>query len=258
MTRRLCLLLFVAAAAAFILLPSTAMATHGFDRDCSSFANQTAAQNHLLAHPGDPDGLDADRDGRACESLPCPCGATGAPPLPPPAPVPPPPPAPVPPPPLAPEAPSEPLLDSQPARVLRVTDGDTLKVRLSGGRTVDVRLIGIDTPETRKPGTAVECGGPEATARMKKLAFSNGVGRVVKLRSDPTQDRVDRYGRVLAYVGGGGVDFGHTMILSGWAKTYVYERDFQRVAKYRTAQRSARSAKRGVWRKCGGNFHRRR
>ncbi len=126
----------------------------------------------------------------------------------------------------------------------------------SGDRsTVDVRLIGIDTPETRKPGTAIECGGPETTARMKMLAFSNGVGRVVKLRTDPTQDRVDRYARVLAYVGG--VDFADTMMLSGWAKTYVYERDLQRVAKYRTARRSARSA-RGVWRRYGGNFHRRR
>src|SRR5688572_29486714 len=81
------------------VLPSPASATHGYDRDCPSFANQSAAQNHLLAHPGDPDGLDADRDGRACESLPCPCGATGTTPPPPPPPEPPPPPPPATPPP---------------------------------------------------------------------------------------------------------------------------------------------------------------
>ena len=63
------------------------------------------------------------------------------------------------------------------ARVVRVIDGDTLKVKLATGQTVTVRLIGIDTPETVKPGTAVECGGRSATARMKRLALRNGVGR---------------------------------------------------------------------------------
>ena len=37
------------------------------------------------------------------------------------------------------------------ARVQRVVDGDTLKVRLSDGRSARVRLVGIDTPETKKP-----------------------------------------------------------------------------------------------------------
>jgi len=36
------------------------------DVDCSNFANQGAAQSHLNAHPGDPDGLDGDSDGIAC------------------------------------------------------------------------------------------------------------------------------------------------------------------------------------------------
>jgi hypothetical protein len=29
-----------------------------------------------------------------------------------------------------------------------------------------MRLIGIDTPETQKPGVAMECGGPEGEANM--------------------------------------------------------------------------------------------
>ena len=45
------------------------------------------------------------------------------------------------------------------------------------------------------------------------------------------------------------------MISSGWATTYVYDREFARVATYRRAQASARAAKRGVPRKCGGDFH---
>ena len=78
------LLLFAFALGILVALPSPASATHGADVDCPDFATQRAAQDHLLAHPGDPDGLDGDNDGTACQSLPCPCGASGTTPAPPP------------------------------------------------------------------------------------------------------------------------------------------------------------------------------
>lgn len=37
------------------------------DQDCKDFASQEAAQEHFDAFPGDPDGLDRDGDGEACE-----------------------------------------------------------------------------------------------------------------------------------------------------------------------------------------------
>lgn len=46
------------------------------DKNCSDFPNQAAAQEYFLNHGGpdsDPDGLDAEGDGVACESNPCPC-----------------------------------------------------------------------------------------------------------------------------------------------------------------------------------------
>jgi endonuclease YncB( thermonuclease family) len=230
------LLLLICAVGALAGLPSAAAATHSGDLDCADFPDQAAAQGHLAAHPGDPDGLDGDHDGRPCEALPCPCAGEGAP-------------APTP----APAPAATAAATAQTARVARVVDGDTIKVTLTTGQTVTVRLIGIDTPETVKPGTPVQCGGPEASARMKKLAAP---GRVVTLTSDPTQDPVDRFGRLLAYVSGGGVDFGLTMIASGWAKTYVYGQAFQRASAYRRAQASARAARRGVSRRCGGSFQR--
>jgi Staphylococcal nuclease homologue len=62
-------------------------------------------------------------------------------------------------------------------------------------------LIGIDTPESHKPGTPVECGAKRATANMERLAYgSGGTGRAVRLVTDPTQNTLDRYGRLLAYV----------------------------------------------------------
>ena len=42
------------------------------------------------------------------------------------------------------------------ATVTGVVDGDTLDVEIRG-RTERVRLIGIDTPETKKPDSPVEC-----------------------------------------------------------------------------------------------------
>ncbi|HET8863026.1 MAG TPA: thermonuclease family protein, partial [Solirubrobacterales bacterium] len=48
------------------------------------------------------------------------------------------------------------------AFVTRVIDGDTIEAR-TGGKVEDVRLIGVDTPETVKPGTPVQCFGPQAS-----------------------------------------------------------------------------------------------
>lgn len=57
----------------FAGLPASASAS---DRDCSDFASQRAAQIFFLKHGGprrDPDRLDADHDGVACEDNSCPC-----------------------------------------------------------------------------------------------------------------------------------------------------------------------------------------
>jgi micrococcal nuclease len=80
------------------------------------------------------------------------------------------------------------------ATVTRVVDGDTIEVELPDGSDEDVRYIGIDTPETVKPGTPVQCGGPKAHKVNERLVG----GRTVTLRFDA--ERRDVYGRLLAYV----------------------------------------------------------
>jgi micrococcal nuclease len=80
------------------------------------------------------------------------------------------------------------------AHVTRVVDGDTIDVSLPGGDEESVRYIGIDTPETVKPGTPVQCGGPKAHEVNERLVG----GRDVILRFDA--ERRDVYGRLLAYV----------------------------------------------------------
>jgi micrococcal nuclease len=74
-----------------------------------------------------------------------------------------------------------------------VVDGDTVEVRLDG-RSEDVRLIGVDTPETVKPDTPVQCFGERASHFTKRRL----TGRRVRLVFGV--ERRDVYGRLLAYV----------------------------------------------------------
>ena len=144
------------------------------------------------------------------------------------------------------------------ARVVRVVDGDTLAVR-SGGREERVRVLGIDTPESVKPDTPVECGAKAAARALRRRALgSGGAGRRGRLVSDPTQDERDRFGRLLAYVElRDGTDLGRSQVRDGWAEVFVFDdHPFRRVGDYRRAARRARAGDRGVWRACGGDFHR--
>ena len=68
--------------------------------------------------------------------------------------------------------------------------------------------------------------------------------------SDPTQDRVDRYGRILRYVMKAGKDM-RAQVQRGWARVYVYNNSpFKRVSAYRKSQRLANAADRGLWGVC--------
>jgi len=128
-----------------------------------------------------------------------------------------------------------------PGVVTAVVDGDTIDTRLDTGRKERVRLIGIDTPERG------DCFFSQASARTRALAL----GRRVVLRGDATQDTRDRYGRLLAYVDiGGSTDLGRALIGGGHAKVYVYDRPFQRVAPYRTAEAAAKKTPAGLWSAC--------
>ena len=199
------------------------------DKDCSDFDTQSQAQTFFINNGGpssDPHRLDADGDGRACDSLPCPCGYADG-------------------------GDADGLAGTrrmiQYARVTKVVDGDTIDVRLHSGAFRRVRMIGIDTPEVYG-GT--ECGGPQASRSLKSRL---PVGTRVKLVSDPTQARVDRYDRLLRYVikRSTGRDMNRAQLWQGWARVYVYNhKPFERVTSYRRARDEAKAAPRGLWKVC--------
>ena len=203
------------------------------DRDCGDFASQSDAQSFFLANgpSTDPHRLDADGDGVACDTNPCPCTTRVTP--------------------FVGTTATTPVRSTvvQYARVTSVADGDTVNVRLTTGAYRRVRLLGIDTPEVY--GGVVECGGPAASVAMKKMLRT---GTRVKLVSDRTQAGTDRYGRLLRYVSrtGDGLQVNRAQVYLGNATVYVYNGvPFQRTREYRVAEASARAGHRGIWKACG-------
>jgi micrococcal nuclease len=132
--------------------------------------------------------------------------------------------------------------------VVRVIDGDTLVVRLATGDE-HVRLIGIDTPETKRPGTPVECFGAEASAHLAELLPE---GSAVHLERDV--DERDRYGRLLAYAHRASDDLfvNGAMVADGFAAAYTVAPNVARTTELTDAARSARATGLGLWGRCGG------
>ena len=76
-------------------------------------------------------------------------------------------------------------------------DGDTAKFEFSNGDVVTCRFLAVNTPETVKPNSPVENGGPEASS-FTENALKNA--SVIELEYDSNSDLYDKYGRLLAWV----------------------------------------------------------
>lgn len=141
------------------------------------------------------------------------------------------------------------------ASVIRVVDGDTLKARIAG-RTDTVRVIGLDTPESVKPGTPVECYALRATAEADRLLPA---GATIRLEADPTQASRDQYGRLLAHVWlADGTLYAERMIRGGFGIHYVYDGvPSIHAGPLAAAEEAARAAASGLWSPatCAGNVH---
>jgi len=140
-------------------------------------------------------------------------------------------------------------------RVMRVVDGDTLKASVAG-RTETVRVIGLDTPESVKPGTPVECFALRASAEAERLL---PIGAAIRLESDPTQAARDRYGRLLAHVWlADDTLYAEQMIRGGFGIHYVYGGvPSMYASRLAAAEDAAQVALRGLWSPatCAGNDH---
>ena len=142
--------------------------------------------------------------------------------------------------------------DPTSARVTHVVDGDTIDVELPDGAEETVRYIGIDTPETVKPDTPVQCGGPKAHAANERLVG----GRTVTLRFD--RERRDIYDRLLAYVyvpsrtpGGQPLFVNAELTRRGLARPLTIPPNDSFATLFTRLAAKAGAAGRGLWGRCG-------
>lgn len=147
----------------------------------------------------------------------------------------------------APTATSPTALDAN-ATVVRIIDGDTIDVSV-GKHRERVRLIGIDTPETKKPNTPVQCFGPEATK------FTSGllpIGSRLHLERDVVAR--DDYGRLLAYIYlvSDGTFVNLRIIRQGYARPLTIPPNDAHTSEFVEAARVAQADNIGLWARCSG------
>jgi micrococcal nuclease len=130
-----------------------------------------------------------------------------------------------------------------PAFVLRAVDGDTIEV-LIDGQHEDVRYIGVDTPETVKPGTPVQCFGPRAHRFNARLVTHRRVRLVFGV------ERRDVYGRLLAYVYLGDRFVNAELARRGLARTLTIPPNDRFARRFKRLQSAAARAGRGLWGAC--------
>jgi micrococcal nuclease len=125
-------------------------------------------------------------------------------------------------------------------------DGDTIAVNMNG--TVEtIRFIGVDTPETHKPNTPVQCYGPQAAAHTKDVISKFGK---VRLQADPLDTNRDRYGRLLRYVYlPDGTLLDEQIIQQGYGFAYL-NFPFSKKDQFAADQQAAQAAKLGLWGAC--------
>jgi micrococcal nuclease len=146
-------------------------------------------------------------------------------------------------PPPAPRA-DEPVADdTEPARLLRVIDGDTIEVRWRGG-TERVRLLRINTPERGRRGY------DEATAALERLL--EGADLALEFERPGRPER-DKYDRLLAYVRAGDQNANVEMVRLGWTRFWTRYGAGRHAELLAAAEDEARSESAGLWGPNGWN-----
>jgi len=136
-------------------------------------------------------------------------------------------------------------------KVQRVIDGDTLE--LEDGKRV--RYLMIDTPETKKPGTPVQCYGPEAFAFNKLMVENKQITMI------PDKEATDKYGRELYFIflnGANTADVNQSLnaelVKKGYARTVSYSPNTTYKKEFEALQLEAQKNKLGVWSSCSKPF----
>lgn len=126
-------------------------------------------------------------------------------------------------------------------KVLRVVDGDTLKIQIAD-KDYKVRLLGVDTPESVSPKKEKNTKeGKIASEYTKK----NLEGKDIILEFDVSP--YDRYGRLLAYVYVDGICYNEKLLEEGYAKVMMISPNVKNSKYYRQIEKQAKENNAGFW-----------
>lgn len=116
------------------------------------------------------------------------------------------------------------------AKVIHISDGDTIKVLTENKEQIKIRLAEIDTPERKQPW-----------GNKAKQALSEFTSQKMVTVSPVT---TDRYGRTIAHIYVGDLNVNKEMVRTGNAWVYrKYLKDNSLLA----IEAEAMEAKRGLW-----------
>jgi len=127
--------------------------------------------------------------------------------------------------------------ETLPGRVVRVVDGDTLVLLVSGNVEERVRLSGIDCPERKQA----------FGKRAKEALLTRVAGEGVSVE----WDKRDRYGRIIGKVIDNEGDVNLSLVRNGmcwWYRKYSGEQAPVDQVLYEEAERKARENGVGLWR----------
>jgi micrococcal nuclease len=130
------------------------------------------------------------------------------------------------------------------ARVTAVLDGDTIRIERDG-RKQTVRLIGVDTPEL---GDRKRRDEPPQPFAREAASYARHTLQHRRIRMEfEGRERLDRYGRLLAYVFlEDDTFFNRELVRQGYGRAYT-RFPFRFAKEFRALQDEARAARRGLW-----------
>ncbi len=137
-----------------------------------------------------------------------------------------------------------------------ILDGDTIHVKDEHGVEIKVRFLAVNTLELTSTDAREKC----LAEQEKQFASDNLLGKEVVLAGDPTQPKLDKYGRTLAYAkilpspplrGENSISstetFNELLMKTGNAKIYKSTPPATMYQKYLELQTEAIKNKLGIW-----------
>lgn len=129
-----------------------------------------------------------------------------------------------------------------PIELVKTIDGDTIKI-IYEGKEQNLRYLLIDTPELNHAQQGQQPFAEEATKRNDELIKSGKL----EIEFD-IGERIDKYGRLLAYVYVDGESVQEKLIEEGFARVaYIYPPNTKHLDPYKKAEEKAKQAGIGIW-----------